>query len=55
MQNARGKQETHKIFSSLKIIKMKGLEWATIIRKDMVILKLMTPCARLKEFITFLK
>jgi hypothetical protein len=26
MQNARGKQETHKIFSSLKIIKMKGLE-----------------------------
>jgi len=26
MENPRGKQETHKIFSPLKTIKMKGLE-----------------------------
>jgi len=55
MENARGKQETHKIFSPLKTIKMKGLEWARSGRNDMVILKLMTPCARPKEIIKFLK
>jgi len=55
MENARGKQETHKIFSPLKTIKMKVLEWARSTRKDMVILKLLTPCARLNEIIKFFK